>query len=1360
MPSLLLYCFTDSFSAARWTTKEHFQDASSERLYKTYQTFLSRIEIAATNGVFGGKIGYTLPFLTPNETSQALKSTTNRFFALGGISKISRLAKSRTSYSLDFRHSELNKGQRRWKRAAKTDFKNHLKRPYVKSTTESWNKQHSYSTAVSQRTKDFSDAEFDLHIIVHSHTDLGWVKTYNSFQTTTNGILWNINKRLKNDKNRKFTLEHIGFFGRFYDESASNEVKDWYQSAIKEGKVELLNMGAVAMQDEACSYYSDLMVNYRTGRDWLLDRFPEFGEKIENRLSKTAYKIDSFGHSLTTMRLAEAAGATNLLIGRADFVQKRIRAYENILDFPWDYTKKQATNRQTEAKNNKNGQSNPKKPTKTARMMVHLLYGHYDYMPLLRPYFYGQGRYTAPNPLDDHFADRRILPWLGVTKELNYLADRHYNRTIPGLFGSDFDHGSYTDTFGKLESFVIFLKSNEKGRAKGIKIGYSSLRDYFEKMKNVKEIHGTEEIGKKVNGDFYPYTGRVSEYFRHGGTWTGFYFSHQYYKKFYAEFGRRLRGFRNLVAERFLGNLFQINNLYNTLSGTSKAAGKIPDAPLTQKSKIDDFSRKLKMTENQFKRLEKSLQSASWYNSVLTHHDAISGTSPDFVMRDYKKGVQIEYDGLPVVASFVATPVDLFAETALGGVRGGDGESGDGANGGGSGGSGALNLAEMIDGWSGSSQICVDDETDGDAECELDTNTPGHWITMVTPKATKKAKNENLGRNGKSGPEQKFIEEAREEELWRIRNRKFELVASQRESDKDLWGLEPLKTKNAENDKKIETYSICEFTVCRTYLQIPPQPPQTAQKSREYFKMTRKTPIEKIKKKITEFEKKTFYVNSGLQNGKTTTKTSKISITVEYNEKKTTLILTTNLASPNYEIGWYRQQGSYNDGARQNNGLYVMAFKQQSKIKINLWKLRYYETDDSYVIMVNEAKNKFGFFQIKLNKHNFFDEKKFQIFEVTHYVFNLERPLPYEPKQIFAFYRPIGLISGQRFFTDSNGLDLIPRYYGKNNKYEELSYAREMNFYPVTKIIATENIYPEDSQYGVGVLVDRPVAATITPQGSIEVGLQRRTLHDDDKGVPGSTGDQKTVVLKHRLVYDSRGVKAVEAMFRAKQIEWENGRLIFMKGLSLDDLKKIKEVEKAQVAGDGGAEAGKVSEGEKGGAEGAEGQAKDGVAQKGGLGFAGLFGGFFDQSLQIDLEIDFIALRRLMDSLKKGREVEQAGPAYFRISNLYEALKASAEPYLDLGGLLRVTLINLNDNLDVKVLDLKKKLGEVLRGRKGASAAEKVYLGVKSIEETYLNFRKREAKKGEKGPRNVDEELILAPMEFVSLSVTLELVRG
>ena len=91
--------------------------------------------------------------------------------------------------------------------------------------------------------------------------------------------------------------------------------------------------------------------------------------------------------------------------------------------------------------------------------------------------------------------------------------------------------------------------------------------------------------------------------------------------------------------------------------------------------------------------------------------------------------------------------------------------------------------------------------------------------------------------------------------------------------------------------------------------------------------------------------------------------------------------------------------------------------------------------------------------------------------------------------------------NGGRFFTDSNGREFMTRIRGDHNVFGFYNPDLEVepvagNFYPVNAAI-----YVHDDTRSFSVLVDRSQGGSSISDGSIELMIQRRVLHDDARGV-------------------------------------------------------------------------------------------------------------------------------------------------------------------------------------------------------------------------------------------------------------------
>lgn len=108
-------------------------------------------------------------------------------------------------------------------------------------------------------------------------------------------------------------------------------------------------------------------------------------------------------------------------------------------------------------------------------------------------------------------------------------------------------------------------------------------------------------------------------------------------------------------------------------------------------------------------------------------------------------------------------------------------------------------------------------------------------------------------------------------------------------------------------------------------------------------------------------------------------------------------------------------------------------------------------------------------------------------------------PIPVEDlvgKEVISRFSS-SIKSGGTFFTDSNGRDMMKRQRFEREDFDAIFNETESaNYYPVTA-----NIALEDSKIRMAVLNDRAQGGSSLSDGSLELMVHRRILHDDAFGV-------------------------------------------------------------------------------------------------------------------------------------------------------------------------------------------------------------------------------------------------------------------
>lgn len=157
-----------------------------------------------------------------------------------------------------------------------------------------------------------------VHLIPHTHDDIGWLKTQDMYYTGTNNkvqvaqvhlILTNVVNELMKDPRRKFTYVEMGFFSMWWRDQ-TDDTKAIVRGLVKSGRFEFIN-GGWSMHDEACTHYEDMINNMMAGHDFLMR---EFGVT-----PRVGWHIDPFGHSNANPRLFAEMGFDAWYFWRLDY---------------------------------------------------------------------------------------------------------------------------------------------------------------------------------------------------------------------------------------------------------------------------------------------------------------------------------------------------------------------------------------------------------------------------------------------------------------------------------------------------------------------------------------------------------------------------------------------------------------------------------------------------------------------------------------------------------------------------------------------------------------------------------------------------------------------------------------------------------------------------------------------------------------------------------------------------------------------------------------------------------------------------------------------------------------------------------
>jgi hypothetical protein len=111
-----------------------------------------------------------------------------------------------------------------------------------------------------------TDDKLQVHLIMHSHDDPGWLKTADQYYTGANASIYlasvqyifdSVVTELQKDPERHFTFCEISFLSRWYYEQNAR-TKELFKNLVRSGQITIVNGGWV-MHDEASTHYMSMI---------------------------------------------------------------------------------------------------------------------------------------------------------------------------------------------------------------------------------------------------------------------------------------------------------------------------------------------------------------------------------------------------------------------------------------------------------------------------------------------------------------------------------------------------------------------------------------------------------------------------------------------------------------------------------------------------------------------------------------------------------------------------------------------------------------------------------------------------------------------------------------------------------------------------------------------------------------------------------------------------------------------------------------------------------------------------------------------------------------------------------------------
>ena len=174
-----------------------------------------------------------------------------------------------------------------------------------------------------------------VHVVPHTHDDVGWLKTVDQYFYGANNTIQHANVQmilttlipaLEANPERKFTYVEQAFFTRWYNQQ-TDDMKARVKKLVKSEQLAFVN-GGWCMHDEAATHYMGMIDQTTLGHSFLKDEF-DYAPMV-------GWQIDPFGHSSTQASLLSAeAGFDALYFGRIDYQDLSKRRDERRTEGIW-----------------------------------------------------------------------------------------------------------------------------------------------------------------------------------------------------------------------------------------------------------------------------------------------------------------------------------------------------------------------------------------------------------------------------------------------------------------------------------------------------------------------------------------------------------------------------------------------------------------------------------------------------------------------------------------------------------------------------------------------------------------------------------------------------------------------------------------------------------------------------------------------------------------------------------------------------------------------------------------------------------------------------------------------------------------
>ncbi|RZC32509.1 lysosomal alpha-mannosidase, partial [Asbolus verrucosus] len=369
-----------------------------------------------------------------------------------------------------------------------------------------------------QSCNPLKEGLINVHLVPHTHDDVGWLKTVDQYYYGANNTIQNagvqfildsVIDELKKDPSRRFIYVETAYFWKWWIHQ-HDVVKSQVRKFVNNGQLEFIG-GAWTMNDEATTHYQSIIDQFTWGLRKLNDSFADCGRP------KIGWQIDPFGHSREMASIFAQLGFDGLLLGRIDFQDKAHRFATQTPEMIW------------RGSDNLGDASN---------IFTGVMYN----------------TYAPPKGFcfdilceDEPLIDDKNSPLYNIDRKVDdffaYLQNVSKAYTTDNLIitmGEDFNYQNAHTWFKNMDKLIYYANQRQANGSK-FNLIYSTPSCY------VKAVHDSKKSFQPKTDDFFPYSSDGNSF------WTGYFISRPTLKRFERESNNFLQVCKQLYALTDLG---------------------------------------------------------------------------------------------------------------------------------------------------------------------------------------------------------------------------------------------------------------------------------------------------------------------------------------------------------------------------------------------------------------------------------------------------------------------------------------------------------------------------------------------------------------------------------------------------------------------------------------------------------------------------------------------------------------------------------------------------------------------------------------------------------------------------------------